>query len=726
MVVNIDWNKFDSKRYRPLVVDEIPDFKPGTISYDDFWDKEDDRCINGFKPNDFMPKISGRHYFYLNMCKIKLLQPGATNKTFEYPFYRELDRRLFDEITDARKGYYGLIVGKPRRVGLSYVGSTSCGYELLFFRDSEVGIAAGIEEKATDFYDKVKELFDHIRPEYRSGILFKNDERFQLGYTDYINKQKIPKGLKSQMYIKTMFAKPTGFEGKSLSMAIFEEAGLFVDLVAAYKSTEPCFKEGSYQFGTPIVYGTGGDIEKGSKGYMQMWNAKRHTYNLKKVLILATDYYPGDGVPDEKTGKSISFFDFRTGRTDSEAALKYILEERKQKDGSEGYIKHIQQYPLKESDIFIKNKGGLLNRKKLNAQLHNQDNCPFERKVGKLEWSTKDPKTKKLVAVARDLKEIDKIHYNRASKLVWVDDEELGTIKKILDPIKNSRYPYHPDIGGNDSYDEDDPGEGSSLGATIIYRCFYGINKPCDLPIAYILDRDTADSDDEFYSQTLRLSIYYGIELLVEYTKIAIINYFKDVGAHEFLKARPNLDGSGYSSKAKNLYGFKMSNQHAWKLTLRLLKSEVNINFANYWFPEILEHLIDYGESNSDLGSALGMVMVSKLDMFPEMSEGIEDDSENYDLIDGMGFYDIVNGEAIFKTYGQLNDENDKDPFSIHNIRAFDPEFDLEGDERESYQQAKIDQKKAVEEKRKEVLSRYSNDIMAFTIEEHKRRLEEN
>jgi hypothetical protein len=599
------------------------------------------------------------------------------------------------------------------------------GYELLFFRDSEVGIAAGLEEKATDFYEKVKDLFDHMRPEYRSGILFKNDDRFQLGYWDYVNKQKVPKGLKSQMYIKTMFAKPTGFEGKSLSLAIFEEAGLFEDLIAAYKSTEPCFKEGSYQFGTPIVYGTGGDIEKGSKGYMSMYQAKRNVYNLKKILVLATDYYPGDGIPDEKTGKVVSFFDFRTGRTDSQAALKYILEERKTKDGTEGYVKHIQQYPLKESDIFIKNKGGLLNRKKLNAQLHNQENCPFQRKIGKLEWSTKDPKTKQLVAVARNLKEIDKIHLARESKLVWVDDEELGTIRKILDPIKNINYPYHPDIGGNDSYDEDDPGEGSSNGATIIYRCFYGINKPCDLPIAYILDRGTADSDDDFYSQTFRLSVYYNIELLVEYTKIAIINYFKDVGGHQYLKARPNLDGTLYNSKAKNLYGFKMSNQHAWQLTLRLLKSEVNLNFANYWFPEILEHLIDYGESNSDLGSALGMVMVSKLDMFSEMSEGIEDHPENNDIIDGMGFYDIVNGEAVFKTYGELNDEK-KDPFSIHNIRAFDPEFDLVGDEKEEYQQAKIQQKKNIEERRKEVLSRYSNDIMAFTIEEHKRRLEEN
>ena len=731
MKVNIDWDQFDSRHYRPLIIDEIPNFKPGTISYDDYWDEQDDRCLNGFKPKPYMPRISGRHYFYLNMCKIKLLRKGASNKTFEYPFYRELDRRLYNEITDARKNKYGLIIGKPRRVGLSYVGTTSVGYELLFHRDNEVGVAAGLEEKAQDFYEKVKEMFEHLRPEYRSGILVKNSEKFKLGYEDYVNKQKVDKGLKSQVYIKTMFAKPTGFEGKSLSLAIFEEAGLFQDLIAAYIATKPCFAEGSFQFGTPLVYGTGGEIDKGSKGYKEMWYANRAIYNLKKIFVSATDYYPGDGIPDPVTKKSVSFFDFRTGRTDGEAALKHIIKERQEKDGSEGFVKHIQQYPLKESDIFIKNSGGLLNRKKLNAQMRNQDNCPFQRQLGRLEWRTNDPKTIRLIAVARNLKEIDKIHFARDSKIIFKEDEELGTVWKILDPIKATGLPYHPDIGGNDSYDEDDPGEHASLGASIIYRCFYGINQPHDLPVAYILDRGTADSDDDFYSQTLRLSIYYKIEMLVEYTKIAIINYYKDVGAHAFLKQKPDLEGAGYTSKAKNIYGFKMPNQHSSKLILRLLKAEVNLNFNNYWFMEILSHLIEYGESNSDLGSALGMVLISKLDMFGEISEGIEEEPGEENLLEGMGFYEVINGEAVFRTYGDINkfqenEEMENDPFSVHSMRAFDPEYDLVGQEREEYTKAKIKQQKDIKTKRKEVLDKYGGDIMAFTLEEHNQRIKEN
>lgn len=718
MKVNINWDKFDSDRYRPLAVEEVPNFKPGTISYDDYWDKQDDFCLNGFKPNPFMPRISGVHYFYLNMNKIMLLKKGATRKTLDHPFYREVDRRVFDEIEEAKKGKYGLIVGKPRRVGMSYIGSVQMFYELLFFIKNEIGVAAGIEEKAADFYEKIKSLVDNVRKEYQTSILVRNSEELKLGYFTYDNKQKKEAGLLSSLYMKTMYAKPEGFEGKSLSMVVFEEAGIFADLIAAYKSTEPCFKEGNIQFGTPLIYGTGGDIEGGSKGYMAMWNAKREVYNLKKIALFADDYYPGDGVPDEKTKKVISFFDFKTGRTNSVAARNYILADRKSKEGTEGFIKHIQSYPLKETDYFIKNSGGLLNRKKLNAAMHNIDNCPYLKQLGRLEWHTNDPVTKKLASVARSLKEIDKIHFQRNSKLKFIEDEELGTINKLLDPIKNKNLAYHPDIAGCDSYDEEmSDSTSASNGATMIYRCFHGIDQPSDLAVAYIEDRSSGDSDDEFYSNSFRLCVYYDVELLVEYTKIAIIGYFKDVGGEQHLKRRPTIDG--YKSKAQNPFGFRMPNQHAWALTLRLLKQEVNMNFQNMFFEKIISSLLTYGEENSDLGSAYAMVLVSKLDMFGDITDGLESAPNEYDVIDSFGFYKIENGQAIFKTYSEhQEDEYDEDYTSVHKMRKFDPEIDLVGQEKESFLANKISVQKNVKLEQKNILEKYDNDIMAFTINE--------
>jgi len=698
---------------------EVPDFNPGTISYDDFWDEQDRRCLEGFKPTPFMPKITNEHYFYLNMCNIELLEKNATRKTKGSPFYRELDRRLFDEIHQAKKGFYGLIVGKPRRVGLSWVGSSSSCYELLFYKAGKVGVAAGQEDKAQDFYEKVKYLLSNMRKEYKSGIITKNKTEIKLGYEYTENKQQEEAGLLSQMFMKTMYAKPTGFEGKTLSLAIFEEAGLFIDIIAAYKSTEPCFKEGSYQFGTPLIYGTGGEIDKGSKGYKTMWN-NPEKYNLKKVFVSSVDYYPGDGIPDEKTKKVISFFDFKTGRTNSEMAYNYILKEREEKEGSEGFIKHIQSYPLKEGDIFIKNSGGLLNRKKINAQLRNLENCPYLIKQGTLEWHTKDEETLKLVARARNLKEEDKIHFSRGSEVVLKEDEEFGTYIEVLPPIKTSHLPYNPNIQGTDSYD-DEVAEGTgSLGASMTYRCFYGVNNVYDIPTSYILDRGTSDSDDVFYSQTLRQSVYHGTENLIEHTKVAIIGYYKDVGAYKHLKGRPDI--AGYSSNAQNQYGFKMPNQHAFKLVTRLLKAEVNQNFSNIWFEKVLEQLIDWGESNSDLGSAYGMCMVSKLDLFPEITDGMDEADTDYDPLNDMSYYALENGSMVLKTYG----DKDNDPYSLKNMTKFDPEYDLTGVDYENFQETKKTNRNNAIKKQQDILDKYGGDIMAFTINEFENSIKEN
>ena len=722
MKVNINWDKFDSEKYKPLYHEKIPDYKQGTLAHDDYWDQQDDYCLNGFKPNPHMPKLTGKHYFYLNMCRIRLLPPGKKRKITASPFYRELDRRLFNEIEDARHYSHGLIIGKPRRVGLSYVGTAAIAQELTMYKENMLGVAAGQEDKAQDFYDKVKKMMQDIRPEYRSGVLTQNDEEFKLGYNVYENKQNIPKGLLSTMQIKTMYAKPTGFEGKEFSMAIFEEAGLFQDLIAAYKSAEPCFKEGSIYYGTPIIYGTGGDIEKDSKGYMQMWNAPREAYNLKKVLVLATDYYPGDGIPDKDTGKKVSFFDFRTGRTDSKQALKFIMKERKDKEGTEGYVKHIQSYPVQESEIFIKSTGGYLNRQKLNAQVQNLPNCPYLIQVGRLEWHTKDDTTLKLVAKAKNLKEIDKIHFKRKSTVKFVEDEKFGNFTKIMDPIQNHNLDYCPDIAGCDSYDEDIQNNSKiSDGATIIYRTFYSTKQPHDLPVGFILDRGSSDQDDIFYSTNVRAAVMYGYELLVEYTKVSIINYFKDVEAdYKHLKQRPDLQG--YNSNATNQYGFKMPNQHAFKLILRLLKREVENNYNQIWFKEILLHLINFGESNSDLGSAYGMVLVSKLDLFEEQTDGIDEDRNDGSALLDFDTFVYENGTLINKSYREIYNEKE----GVENIQLFDPEYDLDEEDKEIVNKEEIIQKKRIKQERKTILETYNNDVMAFAIKDFHDEIKKN
>src|SRR5210317_430973 len=153
------FDNFDAKHYSPLVYEEIPILERGTLAYDDFWDEQDRRCLYGYAPviDDIeYPRITGPHYFYLNMIQIMMLKKGERKKRLNYPYYRVLDHLLFLEIEKAELIGYGIVIGKARRMGLSYIGDCMTLWNLLFHSDNTCAIGAGKEDKATELFDKVK------------------------------------------------------------------------------------------------------------------------------------------------------------------------------------------------------------------------------------------------------------------------------------------------------------------------------------------------------------------------------------------------------------------------------------------------------------------------------------------------------------------------------------------------------------------------------------------
>lgn len=699
-------NTYDAKNFSPLVYDEkvikhYKNLKEGTVAYDDFWDEQDYYLFNGYKPRGkSYHKITGEHYGYLNLVQIEMLLQGEHKKRNWHPYYRELDHTLFQETSQAKKHKYGLIVGKPRRVGMSWFGVWQMVFTLITHIGAKTGICAGLESKTTDFLDKVKYMLEFIRPEYAVSMNRWDEKKKKVtfGYEDIVNKQVLLKGLRSEIHYRTMFQNPEGFEGQSLDLVIFEEAGLFQNLIASYKSTEPAFREGSIQFGTPLIYGTGGEIEKGSSGYMEMWN-NYSSYNLNKIFINATDYLPGGGEIDKTTGKLVpNFFDIRTGKTDRAAARKWVLEGRElAKKSKAGYTKHVQTYPLEEREIFIKTKGGILDRIKLTHQqmMIDEGISPYDIEQGRLEW-VDDDITRKLVTRARNVKEACKIRIERGSKVKFVLDDNFGLVYKLsgFNPINNDMMQHKPDIGGCDSYDEEvQEGKGSD-GATIIYRTYHGEGKDCDLPICFLQERGDSSSDDTFYENTLKLAVFWNCEILVEYSKIGIITHFKDVGAERYLRNRPDLSAYISGSRSSNEYGQRMTGEHK-VLGTKLLKKEVLDNYDKIWFIQIIIDLIDYGDKNTDIAMAYVMVLYHKLDLFEDMVIDFEEDylGTGDNIFDSMFYYDVdLDGNVQLKTYGEDND----------NIPIFDPEFDLSIAEKNDIRMQKIEKKKEFEERKKE------------------------
>ena len=714
------WN---IKLYQPMVYNEdvihkAKTLKPGTLAYDDFWDEMDYYCINGFEPPN-MPRITGRHFYYLNMTMIERLKSkNSKRKTLEPPLYRDLDHWLFIELEHAQLYGYGLLIGKPRRVGLSEFGAVNSNYELTFHTLAKIGAAAGKDDKVQEFYEKVQSSLKNTRPEYRNGILRKNDGELALGYQNTINKTKLDCGLQSVIRVKTMYSDSGAFEGGSYNMVIFEEAGLFENLTMSYTATLPCFMDGNVQFGVPLVYGTGGDIEKGSSGYKQMWD-NHASYNLKKLFIPAYLYYPGDGEYDEKLKKKVTFFNPETGVTNRSAAREFIIAQRevKKRLDQDSYIKHLQSYPVIESDIFIRTKGGLLDRIKLNYQLEriNEGHAFEPVEKGNLVWIDND-ETKRLLNRAKNIKERTKIRLSRKSKVqfepIKEPDEPYFMIKQgvpINKQVSNS-IGYKPDIGACDSYDEavdqkKNPSNYSS-GAIVAYRCFSGPTREANYPVGLIVERgDGSFDDDVFYEHAVMFAIYWDIEVLIEHTKFHIERYFKDVGAESYLKYKPSLR---VTENHKNEYGIKMPYE-VKSLGEKLLKAEVRDNIHNYFIPEFIHDMMKYGEENTDISMALMICLLYKLDLFEDITEDIEKANEFFDR-EGQN----TGGSWYVDVDGVLQYEMDYEMEEI--MTSFLPERDLD---KASYDEF-INMKKVKEEKRLQAEKDYFDNAKKQKYEEQR------
>ncbi len=675
---------WDPKLYQPLIYDEhikkmAETLKPGTLAYDDFWDEMDYYCFNGFKPKG-MPRISGRHFFYLNFCKILRLMPGARRKSVGAPFYRDLDHWIFLEIENAMKNGYGLLVLKPRRVGMSEIGVVNCVYEMTFYQHNKIGICAGKEDKAAEFYDKFKDSLERIHVSYRNKVEINNSDMVKLHYNHTENKEKKKGGIQGQAFMKTMFSDSSAFEGGGYSLVIFEEAGLFENLIQSYMATKPCFMEGSIQFGMPFVFGTGAEIDGNSKGYKEMAQ-KPEVYNLKKIFIPAYVYYPGDGEEDKRTKKKVSFFDYKKGVTNRKEALKYILQEREiAKKSKDSYIKHLQSYPINENEVFLSDKGGVLDKVILNYQLEqiNAGKSPEPVRRGKLVWKDTEEVTR-LLQRAHNLKEKTLIRVKNNIKVEFVDDEN-GTIWKDSSPInqKVTHMDYKPDIGGCDSYDDEaDDKHMPSSGAVIAYRCFSGPGRSFNKPVGLLLERgDGSYDDDTFYENAVKFCIYWDMEILVEYTKTHIVRYFKDVGARKYLKNKPNIEEANTSSH-KNEIGVKMPNQVKVVLT-KMLKNEVKENIHKCFFETIILDLLDYGYKNTDIAMAYGIALLHRMDIFDEVTEGIEyvpNQKNTFNPSQGTYYIDL---------HGNLQ-VNGPDEFENDIVQVFNPERDLSEKEYQDY-----------------------------------------
>ena len=601
--------KFDPQKYRPIINNGHPDLSPDSVAYQEYWAKEIDRCKNGYKPKG-MKKISGKYYFYLNYYKI-LGNDGTdgNRKTLISPWYRAMDHEYFDTIETCKDEGKGMIVIKARDKGFSYMNSGAVAHEYTFYPFNDVGIAAGLQATADAFFDKTKKGLNGIHPNFKHSLLKDTDGVMRSGYKQ---KNKDGKweigGYQSTIICRTM-DNPEVFKGERVSLMIFEEAGEFKHLKNAYMSSKACFMDGDIQFGVPIVGGTGGDIHKASKDFMDMYY-NSEAYNLIPIFIPASRAYYG-------------FFDIEKGTENMVGAEKKLTEEREviQKSGDqEAYNLHLQNYPLTIEEAFLNAKGsrfdiGLLNSQR--SRIYSSKYLEYQIQRGNLHWE--------LTVEGRET-------------VRW-EPNPLGPYKVLSHP--KTEY-TGLDIGGIDSYDQDEAGASDSLGSAMIYRRFVNPGTASDYVVAEYTDRPKKKED--FWDGCLKLAVYYNAKMLVEYTKIGILDYFKRMNALKYLKEKPE-SAHAPGSKVRNRYGVHM-NKQVKALMEDVIDDYIRDSVEDIWFPDLIDELSYYGTRNTDRVFAFGMCLLHNLDNFRmqvKETEEIEDVGFKYLKIGNNGTPYVIN-----------------------------------------------------------------------------------
>jgi hypothetical protein len=260
----------------------------GTRLYEEFWDEQFDRCINGYTTAGLF--IPGRYYFYLNFQLLNgVLGPM-------YPMYVDLDLeyfRLIDWVKERKK--LGVVIPKARRKGLSEDASTVLGHGLRFIEGYRGAVTAGIETYTFGLKNKFGFAQSHFIDEMRLNVLVDNDKSHNIGYErkDPIG-GFVDDGYGGRISFETMYDKATKLEGEYFHDVICEESGHYKLLAEVVSSIKPALQFGDENIGTMYIYGC---VCAGTK----VWDNAGNLINIEDVNpkngILG---FNGTGISKEK------------------------------------------------------------------------------------------------------------------------------------------------------------------------------------------------------------------------------------------------------------------------------------------------------------------------------------------------------------------------------------------------------------------------------------------
>jgi hypothetical protein len=614
-----------SKNYcpNPIIRNGIPSYADAilnpkcvnTPAYNQWWEEQVYYCKNGYTTGGIW--VPGRYYKFVNFDTFRGIA-GDNIRAELHDF--QLDYAYL--IEQSRKEHFNIIVPKARRKTVTTMNICMVvDYGFRFELNYKAAVVAGKQEFADVFMDEWKYIDSKACNEFRIKKLkgYDKDDTVAGWLQENTSGEKIESGTRNTIYTRTVFHDPNILKGKFCHDIILEESGENENLIEVINASKANLMDGSIQVGTFHIYGTGGNMNKGSKGFKKIYydTKKSNKFNCKALFIPATvflkPYVSGstdvNGVPNEIVPNLLHMKPYeRVGWSDEIAADAFIKAEKERLLNSsdlEEYFKFCQNYPTTEEEVFRKTASNNFPIIQLNAQGHKL--LSEENKYEKFRlFYKKDAQGNTLIPY--------EVYAEKAS--ADTPEEDCVLIHNNGHPQRGYRW---LDVGGIDSYDQDQSKTSSSLGAMVVFRRRHNIpNVPEWLPVALI--RNRPKRKEMFYEQCMMLAIYYDLVdgVLGDRANGVILNHFKEMGCERFLSYSPKKFESPNTKQQEQQYWISINNYSKPKM-VGLLQTFFFLHTEKIEFINIIEEALNYDEheigSDNDTIDALGIALMKALDM---------------------------------------------------------------------------------------------------------------
>lgn len=656
-------DKFRGPALQYLATGHYCQYPEGTSEYFKYWDEQMDRCKYGYTADDG-DFISGYNYFYLNFCPIQRIiyttinNPDGSTKIkktrdLQFPDFYDYDYYFFQAVEDAEGEGKHLCALKSRRKGYSYKNAAMACRNYYLFAGSKTYIYAsnkqyltedGILTKAWDYMDFIdkntawgKKRSVNTQMRKRAGFFTKDE---------YGN--EIELGFKSEIIGVTLKDNPDVVRGKAGKLIIFEEAGSFSELGAAWQIARPSVEQDGMAFGTMIAFGTGGDEDSHFETLKDMF------YNPDGYNCIGFDNIWDETPSDKKCGFFIPQYtnmDFRDdagnriymdndGNTLRRKSVEYILAERRKvienATNSVAVDRYVAEHCITPQEACLEFGGNIFPKKELQEQLAKiriNKHLSNHKQVGDLVWNT-DGSLKWVIKKLGDI-----THYPLKR-----DDDPTGSIVIWEHPVPDAPIGLY--ILGVDPYDHDQSGT-NSLGSTFVYKRFQSFENYYDIIVAEYTGRP--QTAEEYYENLRKLAIYYNGRIMYENERKGLFPYFTAKHCDYLLADQPDIisDIVG-NSKVQRKKGCHMNKQiKQWgegliKDWLNEEQAPGKKNLHNILSEPLLEELISYNDTgNFDRVMALMQVMIYREQLYNLKVKEKKKENKNRVLFEGPIFTQV-------------------------------------------------------------------------------------